>query len=143
MNWQPPKSDGPLPEGWESTSPDRDAAGWWHRHRGVILVGLAIAGLVAWAGLSADDGPASPSEDPWQAHAQCANFTRQRLKAPSTADFPEYDDPGVSVLLYGGSWTVRSWVDAENGFGANIRTRFTCIVSPVGDKWRLDSWTED
>ena len=53
------------------------------------------------------------------------------LKAPSTAKFPD-------LLWNAGEWsvsrdhdviTVRSWVDAQNSFGAMIRSRFTAQYS--------------
>ncbi len=46
------------------------------------------------------------------------------LKAPSTADFPS-----ISKFRYGvvkKQLLVQSYVDSQNGFGAQIRTKFIC-----------------
>ncbi len=60
---------------------------------------------------------------------------RARLKAPATADFPEFS--------YGVTWAkgcmfdVHSYVDAQNGFGAQIRSWYHASVEyrPEKDDW--------
>ena len=32
----------------------------------------------------------------------------------------------------GKTFTMNAWVDAENGFGAQVRTNFTCVATDVG-----------
>lgn len=57
----------------------------------------------------------------------CAEFEIKRLlKAPSTAKFPWL----MSTAVYkdGSNFVVDSYVDAQNSFGAIIRTNFKCIV---------------
>ena len=51
----------------------------------------------------------------------------RRLRAPATANFPWGHVANVREL---GSdrWQLRSYVDAENAFGANVRTAFSCTV---------------
>jgi hypothetical protein len=61
----------------------------------------------------------------WQV---CTQFVKDRLKAPATSDFAEYRDEGTSVTKTGKTYTVLGYVDAENSFGANIRTDYTCKV---------------
>lgn len=51
---------------------------------------------------------------------------KARLKAPSTAKFCSYSDFDVSHS--GDTWTVEGWVDAQNGFGATIRSKFRVVV---------------
>lgn len=68
----------------------------------------------------------------------CSEFVRDRLKAPKTADFAEYRDVGTSVIRSGRRFVVDGYVDAENSFGANLRTQYICTVQPVGgDRWQL------
>jgi hypothetical protein len=68
-------------------------------------------------------------------------FMERRLKAPSTADFPSIVSEGVGVFHMGnGVFIVNSHVDAQNSFGAKIRTRFICKLKDNGDKtWSLIS----
>ena len=58
----------------------------------------------------------------------CAmDVVSQNLKAPSTADF------GLTGMtasnLYGDTWEVNGYVDAENSFGAMIRENFTVTLT--------------
>ena len=51
------------------------------------------------------------------------------LKAPSTATFSDYDETEVGRLKgTENQWVVRGYVDAENSFGAKIRTNYQVIV---------------
>jgi hypothetical protein len=50
-------------------------------------------------------------------------FVRRNLKAPSTAEFPWYTDDQVAVSTKPGcAFRVIAWVDAQNSFGAQIRS---------------------
>jgi len=52
-------------------------------------------------------------------------FVKRALKAPSTAEFPWFNDRDVGVTpLKGCAYRVVAWVDAQNGFGAQIRSRY-------------------
>jgi len=61
------------------------------------------------------------------------------LKAPATAEFASHRDSQVTPIG-DCSYRVVSYVDSENSFGANIRTKFTATVKYNGnDKWGLIS----
>ncbi len=70
---------------------------------------------------------------------------RRQLKAPSTADFGsvfgDYQDPDKQVVaLDNGSYAVHGWVDAENSFGAKLRSTWVCNIRLTGDEgWSCDS----
>lgn len=60
------------------------------------------------------------------------DFVKQRLKAPSTADFPY----GELVTDKGnGIYFMNSYVDAQNGFGAMLRNYYTCELQFNGRDW--------
>ncbi|MDE1151045.1 MAG: hypothetical protein PW788_00790 [Micavibrio sp.] len=68
----------------------------------------------------------------------CKQRVKDVLKAPSTADFPFFD-----LAVFGGynTATLNSYVDAQNSFGAKIRTRFTCKVQHMGDDPdKIENW---
>lgn len=68
------------------------------------------------------------------AETMCQSFVRKQLKAPATAKFPKAD----STKKDGATYTVAGGVDAENSFGALVRTPFTCVVhADGGTKWTL------
>jgi hypothetical protein len=77
----------------------------------------------------------TPTDHSSSAFTRCQRYVRDRLKAPATADFPFLDrktwkfDDDVYV--------VKSYVDAQNSFGAMLRTNWHCKVQYVGGDWKL------
>jgi hypothetical protein len=69
----------------------------------------------------------------------CQDFVEDRLTAPSTAEYPAgYSQ--YTTSLGDRTFRVDAYVDAENSFGAMIRTDFTCTVRYQGSEtWRLVS----
>lgn len=65
-------------------------------------------------------------------------FVRQKLKAPATAQFPESTEANCQTTQAAGTWTVTSYVDAQNGFGAMIRTDYMAQMSHNAN---TDTWT--
>ena len=82
-------------------------------------------------------------EDDIAAFVMANGFVEKTLKAPATADFASYTDPGVGVTRSTGAngtceFTVRTFVDAENSFGAKLRNNFIVRVTP--DPADENSW---
>jgi hypothetical protein len=76
------------------------------------------------------------------AYTMSQEFIRRQLKAPSTARFPDYGDPGVSVRYDPDKmqFSVYAWVDAQNSFGVFLRSSYICILWPTsGDMWESSS----
>ena len=73
---------------------------------------------------------AQPKHTKAEAWAYCKTAVEQELKSPSTAKFKGmFDDPLSDVTsLSSGRYRVESWVDAQNGFGAMIRSTFVCEI---------------
>lgn len=84
--------------------------------------------------LAACSGGPAPED---QAADACQGFVSDRLKAPSTAEFTEV----VAVREKGtaNGWTALGVVDAENAFGAKIRSDFRCRMHTAGDRWVLEA----
>lgn len=95
----------------------------------VCLIGYAISS-------SQSNNQKSSAPTGKDAYYACQLFAKDRLKAPSTAKFPSYDN-GAVITLSANSWKVNSYVDAQNSFGAQIRTSYSCSVLSAGDKWNL------
>lgn len=77
-----------------------------------------------------------PKYDRFNAQVECEKFVTQRLKAPSTADFASMRDLKISGDG-NGPWSVEGYVDAQNSFGAKIRSRYTCSVMFDNDRVSL------
>lgn len=114
---------------------------------------IVIIGLVIIAGFfSFGENGASMREDPQSrrahycseqgrtsAYTMAQTFVERRLRAPASAEFPWMTGEGVRVIHRSGcDFTVHGYVDAQNGFGALIRTRFVADLtySPDADEWR-------
>lgn len=65
------------------------------------------------------------------AKSACHTWVKERLKSPSTAKFSEETYKGT-----GGVYTFKGAVDSENGFGAMLRSTWTCKVHSAGDEWK-------
>jgi hypothetical protein len=66
---------------------------------------------------------------PDEAASMCQGFVKDRLMTPSTAKFPSvYSADTKTDKLSLGHYRVRSYVDAQNSFGAQIRTPYVCEV---------------
>lgn len=107
----------------------------------VVVAAVLMIVVVAWSvqrGPSGGVAASTRAPDKNDAIVMCRRFVDQRLKAPSRADHPILD---VQAQLTGTrEWTVRTHVDAPNGFGAMVRSHYTCTVQHVdGDQWRLVS----
>lgn len=98
----------------------------------LAMLALCVAG--AALALSGDE-----SQDPAvadravDAEIMCEEFIGRRLKAPATAKYSH-----TQTLKDGARYTVSGHVDAENSFGAMVRTDYTCVVADQGNgKWSL------
>jgi hypothetical protein len=111
----------------------------------VVIFG--VAGLIIWMLLPAEESPAEVAErragvcsDTTMAFVMSQEFVRRTLKAPATAEFPFITSPGVSTRNVGEcTFEVSAYVDAENSFGANIRTPYSLImkVEPQSESWSV------
>tara|TARA_B100000700_G_scaffold189815_1_gene209168 strand:- start:39291 stop:39650 length:360 start_codon:yes stop_codon:yes gene_type:complete len=68
-------------------------------------------------------------QSPDAAYTMAKRFVEKRLRAPSTANFPSLLSDDVQVG-YAGDCThaVKAYVDAQNGFGAQVRQTFYAKV---------------
>lgn len=98
---------------------------------GILAVLLVI--VVASCVNSETDEPAGGDEV--GAQVVCEDFVTDRLKSPATAEFTD----AVAVpTTNADEFEVTGNVDSENGFGAMLRSSYTCtVVNTGGDNWRL------
>ncbi len=75
-----------------------------------------------------------------EAKLECRSYVESTLKSPSTAEFPFTTD-FTAVGEGKGPYIVNGWVDAQNSFGAMLRTHFTCELHNDGKRWFLDNLT--
>ena len=109
----------------------------------LVVVVAIIAGVLAALGGNSSDSP-----DKIEAWVVAQQFVEGELRSPGSADYGsvwggDYQDPDVVVTDLGNDeFRVSAWVDAENAFGAKIRSYFVCELKYIGDdRWRCTSLT--
>ncbi len=77
------------------------------------------------------------------AYVMMQGFVKRNLKAPATAKFPSlaWDDQVRVVRVSGQKYMVYGYVDAQNSFGALIRTNYTGVVEQTAEEeWTLQDF---
>lgn len=66
-------------------------------------------------------------------------FVKEKLKSPSTAEFPYYYNHKDHIHYNGNqSYSIKSFVDSQNSFGAIVRSNFIADIKQTSkDKWQL------
>lgn len=103
----------------------------------LLPVGILLAAQLACGGGPSTPAPVAGASDKNMACIMAQDFMEDQLKAPATAKFARCSRD--SATFEGdGEFIVTSYVDAQNGFGAMIRTTFVMRVKSVGDdKWKM------
>jgi hypothetical protein len=96
------------------------------------------------SGPSSSNRAESSSPDKISAWVMAQHFVEARLKSPGTAEYGSvwggtYQSPDDCVMSLGKNrYEVRGWVDAQNAFGAKMRSKFIVRLEYLGnEKWRL------
>jgi hypothetical protein len=119
------------------------------RRRHGIIGTVVVVLLVGWCSIySASNDDRSGNKTSSRAERECNDeiaafvgtqeFVSKSLRSPSTAEFPSIADDNVSVTPLGNcAYQIIAYVDAENGFGATIRTYYTAIMEyrKSSDAW--------
>ena len=89
-----------------------------------IIVGLLLIGTCG--------GLSSRKSDNWNTENRAKSYAmimvKDNLKAPSTAKFCNTSREMTAKNFGGAKWRVTGWVDAENSFGAMIRSDFDVVL---------------
>lgn len=90
-----------------------------------LSVGLIVCGFIGYVAFKERPKPNQGSES--EANSKALSYVLDMLKEPNTAKFefvqakPRTTDPRI--------WDVAGYVDAQNSFGAMIRSRYVCVLS--------------
>lgn len=94
----------------------------------IIVALLVIIGLLA----GSCSGSSSGKTDNWNTESWAKSYAqiivKDNLKAPSTAKFCNTATEMKATNLGGAKWKVTGWVDAQNSFGAMIRSDFEVVL---------------
>ncbi len=70
-----------------------------------------------------------------EAFVQCQGHVENKLKAPASAKFPFLDFK--PLMSANNVFTIQSYVDSQNSFGAMLRTNWICRIQQNGKSWEL------
>ena len=102
--------------------------------------GCAVVFIIfgLWYWLFSDGATNKP--DAVVANIICQTYVTDRLTSPASADFP-WTAQTSYTHKDDVTFTIRSYVDSQNGFGAILRTSFICKIQYIeGDMYSSDSW---
>jgi hypothetical protein len=104
------------------------------------ILAVFIAFLIAGCFASKPESPDAwkTKDNTTMAYVMMEEFVKDKLKSPSSAEFAGMTDPGFKIKKNGFEYTIGSWVDSQNSFGAMMRTRFAGKVRQIDkDNWEL------
>lgn len=94
------------------------------------LIGTGIAISAVFLIFQCDGSPSRGYRfDEFTAQVACESAVKNMLKAPATASFSSWKRKQNND----GTFSVSGEVDSQNGFGAVLRSRFSCTVRDKGD----------
>src|ERR1022692_14119 len=100
----------------------------------IVLLGIIVS-------LMPKTEASRENTDDTAAYVMAKQFIRERLKAPGSAEFPSqvWNEGEVrKTKLENGGYRVSAWVEAQNSFGAKLRTNWVCeLKRESGDSWRV------
>lgn len=102
---------------------------------GIFSVALVTGALsiVMWVynSLSTPGDRTAEPDYSSMADIRCKDHVKDQLKAPSTAEFPVFPDRATKVSEK--RYIIESHVDAQNSFGAKVRSGYRCEIELLGD----------
>lgn len=104
-----------------------------------------LVGLLLFVGLSVVMALLNPEGSSWEpGMVDLCVYSQMRveewLKAPSTAKHPVCSED--RLIRNGNEYKYTSYVDAENSFGAMIRTNYTCNINIEWKSYTISCITE-
>lgn len=105
-----------------------------------LAIAFGIIFILFYLVRSCDDEKSNSSNSSYTpnkflAYTYAEDFVKQKLKSPSTAEFPGTLEKADHITELGNKkYRITSWVDSQNSFGATIRTKFSCVIEFEGNK---------
>ena len=110
--------------------------GWLFGCFGLIFIAFLIGIFSSKSSSSEPDEKTLYGVEKAALYYACKKLIPAKLKAPSTAKFPDYEDSMFGMGTSVSQWTA--YVDSQNGFGAMIRTNFVCTYVRAKDGLKVE-----
>ncbi|GAA0082983.1 hypothetical protein [Clostridium sp. CTA-6] len=105
----------------------------------VLLCLSIILCLGIFVGCSDSSGRGDESEERYKAYETAKSYVEDELKSPSTAEFPSASEAKITKLGKD-EYKIESYVNAENSFGAKVKSTFSCRIVVDYDKEKVDCY---
>ena len=107
---------------------------------GILWLFVFIIFISALSGGSDSTGTGEVEITDSKVHIMSKSYVENVLKSPSTANFPSYD---YSFFDLGDNkYKIVSYVDSQNGFGAQVRSDYLVTLSYNSGDWAdINNWT--
>lgn len=103
----------------------------------IVIIAVIIGYFIFQPSKSKDLTPWNEKDEISMAYIMSQEFVTSKLKSPSTAKYPLSYGNG-SKRMKGQQYSINSYVDSQNGFGAMIRTNFIVVVEQYEEnEWKL------
>lgn len=100
-----------------------------------VSIPVVIFAIIMIIGMTSNDS--SGREAQYSAERACKSHVSSLLKAPSTASIKV-----TSSTENSDGWSFGGTVDAENSFGASIRSTWVCNASGEAGDWDTRAWID-
>lgn len=104
----------------------------------MIIVLIIIFSFAIGFGTGNGNGNGDEGIRKSEAYVQVQFAVEDRLKSPGSASFPLGRAEEQTTQLDETTFRVRSYVDSENAYGAEIRTQFEAEVEKRDEQWYLN-----
>lgn len=110
----------------------------------MVIIGISLS-VVGFGAIQIGNFFKGVPSVPWDekdnstmAYIMMQDFVKDRLKSPASAKFAEMYDSDCAILKLGFEYTISSFVDSQNTFGAMMRTYFLGVVRQTDERnWEL------
>lgn len=99
-----------------------------------FVIAMVIVG-VGWYGVKSCATYKPPFDTKLSAYTTATMAVKSRLKAPSTAVFQS--SMYANITNIGDKYTVSSYVDSQNSFGATLRSNFVVKLRLDGEQFEV------
>ncbi|HDK7176469.1 TPA: hypothetical protein PTV31_003079 [Clostridium botulinum] len=105
-----------------------------------VLLCLSITlCLGIFVGCGDSSGRGNESEERYKAYETAKSYVEDNLKSPTTAEFASIDEAKITKLKQD-EYKIESYVNSENGFGAKVKSTFSCRIVVDYDKKTADCY---
>lgn len=100
-----------------------------------LVIVLSI--FLTWISPSHDREKEQEHQDVLAAFVYSQQYVKEKLKSPSTAQFAGIGESHIQKIDQE-TYKITSFVDAQNSFGATLRTNYVIIMKKNGSIWGVE-----